>query len=170
MMHVARSVGMIGLAMGGALAGTAACSRPATLDEITPWLLCDECVDGELDSVVALGARAVPALGRALIGPPAGRRDNMRRQLVSRWNRIAVYLADEGRQPAMTQTDYVTQNIEHYEISYQRRSAIALGRIGGRRAIRALEGAAQMAGSGQLAYRPEVVTAIQRALTDARTR
>ena len=170
MMDVVRRVGMISVAVGGALVGTAACTRPATLDEITPWLLCDECVDGELDSVVALGARAVRALGRALIGPPTDRGDNMRRQFITRWNRIAAYLADRGRQPAMTQTDYVTLNFENYEASYQQRSAIALGRIGGPRAIRLLEGAVRNARAGRLAYRPDVVTVIQRALADARTR
>jgi hypothetical protein len=42
------------------------------------WLLCEECVDGELDSVVAFGNRAVPALDAALRGPPRDRYENVR--------------------------------------------------------------------------------------------
>jgi hypothetical protein len=62
-----------------ALAG---CDRLTSAEEakVRRWLLCEECAEGELDSVVALGDRAVgcwarpadrrPSAGRPLSGKP----------------------------------------------------------------------------------------------------
>ena len=105
----------------------AACQRPPTDSErrtVERWLLCEECVDGELDSVVALGDRALPLLKAALEGPPADRRANMRLQAEAMYTQIRDTSNLVGRQP------YVAYHTDNYVASYQSRAATALQRIG----------------------------------------
>ena len=111
--------------VGLALMTLAAC-RPAPLPErgiVEAWLLCEECIEGELDSVVALGDQAVPPLQRALKGPPGERRENMRRQAEG------VYALLPDTSIIIRQT-YLDRYEANYVSSYQARAAVALGRIG----------------------------------------
>ncbi|HEU5041535.1 MAG TPA: hypothetical protein VFT84_11965 [Gemmatimonadales bacterium] len=80
-------------------------------------------MEGELDSVVALGDRAVPLLGRALKGPAAERRANMRRQAEGAY----ALIADSS---IMIRQTFLDRYEANYISSYQARAAVALGRIG----------------------------------------
>ena len=64
----------LALALIGSLA---ACVHNRAIDR---WLMCDECMEGELDSVVALESGAVERLTNTLGGPPPDRAENMRRR------------------------------------------------------------------------------------------
>ena len=102
-----------------------------TIDE---WLLCEECIDGELDSVLALRDRAVPLLDSALKGPPPDRRANMRLQAEAMWR---------GMQD--TTVIALQQYLDHYDAnyvaSYQSRAATALDSLGTPRARQILDSA-----------------------------
>ena len=94
-------------------------STPAERRAVEEWLLCEECSEGELDSVIALGDRAVPLLKDALEGPTDDRRANMRQQAEAMWR-------------GMSDTTVVAFQafLEHYDAnyvaSYQSRAAVAL--------------------------------------------
>ena len=113
-----------------------------TVDE---WLLCEECIDGELDSVVALGDRAVPMLDSALEGPTPERRANMRLQAEAMWR---------GMQD--TTVVALQRFLDHYDAnyvaSYQSRAATALDSIGTPEARRILNDALR----SDSIYRPDV--------------
>jgi len=102
------------------LAARRAVEERRTVDE---WLLCEECTDGELDSVIALGDRAVPLLDSALKGPSPDRRANMRLQAEAMWR---------GMQD--TSVIALQRFLDHYGAnyvaSYQSRAATALDSIG----------------------------------------
>lgn len=86
------------------------------------WLLCEECSEGERDAVVALGDRAVGALGEALQAPPAEGLETVRRRAEENFQRVRA-----GR---MDRSEYVAHFTENYRARYQSRAAIALGLIG----------------------------------------
>lgn len=110
----------------------AACDPLTSAEQRTVrrWLLCEECIEGERDSVVALRDRAVKSLRRALRGPPETGRENIRLQSEAMYQRV--------RQPALTQQDYVNHYVGNYVATYQSRAAIALHDIGTLRARAAL--------------------------------
>jgi hypothetical protein len=101
----------------------ATCQRqsPAEENTVRRWLLCDECQEGELDSVVALGSAVVPRLTEALHGPPERGRLNVDRQARAMFAR--------GPQVAISEERFVDHYVKNYEAVYQRRAAIALARI-----------------------------------------
>jgi hypothetical protein len=103
--------------------GLTACQslKPEEENTVRRWLLCDECMEGELDSVVALGSRVVGRLEEALKGPPQRGRRNVELQAK------AVYA--RGPRVAISQQRFVDHYLENYEAVYQSRAAIALGRI-----------------------------------------
>jgi hypothetical protein len=91
------------------------------------WLLCEECVEGERDSVVALGDRAVDALAEALSGPPKEGRNTIRKH--------AEAMYDRNPAPApLGRKEYVELAVGNYVATYQKRAAIALRGIGTPRA------------------------------------
>lgn len=108
---------------------------PAEQRNLQRWLLCEECVEGERDSIDALGDRAVKALEKALQGPPRKRRDNIRRQAEGLYARIAS--------PRVSRDEYVGHYVENYVQTYKRRATVALRRINTPRAHAALVGALQ---------------------------
>jgi hypothetical protein len=85
---------------------------------IRRWLLCEECTDGELDSVLALGDRAVDPLASALIGPPLEGIENIRRQVQGMYARAPVDSIDSSQ--------YMSYYLGNYVALYQRRAAVAL--------------------------------------------
>jgi hypothetical protein len=131
-----------------------ACERltPAEDRTIRRWLLCEECVEGELDSVVALGDRAIGRLGAALRGPPEEGKENVLRQTRAMLDRTTAIAADR-------QT-YIRHYLENYVAIYQVRAAIALDRINTPSADALLLWAAR----GNRPYRDDVVAAIGQAL------
>jgi hypothetical protein len=110
--------------LGGLMIAVAACGGPAPEDTRTVerWLLCEECIDGELDSVVALGDRAIPILEAALQGPSDERRANMRRQAEAMWGGMRD-------RTVITLARYLAHYDSNYVSSYQSRAATALQRI-----------------------------------------
>jgi len=113
------------------------------------WLLCEECREGELDSVVALGDRATGALAEALRGPPAAGRENVRNQA------IAMFRRSPGISP-FSQQQYVNRFVANYVATYQSRSVVALGQIGTPKAHAVLLQAVQ----SDTAYRDDVLKAL----------
>jgi hypothetical protein len=111
--------------LGALILGVAACGSPrlksAEENTVRRWLLCDECLEGELDSVVALGSRVVPRLTEALKGPPERGRRNVERQARALYARGPVVNISEQR--------FVQHYLDNYEAGYQSRAAIALARI-----------------------------------------
>lgn len=106
----------------------AGCQRLTSTEQATVrrWLLCEECVAGERDSVVALGDRAVPTLGKALEGPPADGLENIRNQVASEYARISSHV--------VSRQAYVRHYVDNYVATYQSRAAVALAGIGTPRA------------------------------------
>jgi len=105
---------------------TACHPTPGERATVRRWLLCEECKEGERDSVVALGDRAIGALGEAVKGPPASGRENIRRQAEAMYARLSS--------PPLAQQVYARHFVDNYVATYQSRAAIALGLIGTPRA------------------------------------
>jgi hypothetical protein len=143
----------LGALLGFVLA-VAACARPTPEERRTVdrWLLCEECVDGELDSVVALGDRAVRILEAALRGPSADRRDNMRQQVEAMYRGM--------RDTVISFQRYADHFASNYVASYQSRAAIALGAIGTPHARKILDGALRR----DARYRADVRRALGRSV------
>jgi hypothetical protein len=98
---------------------------------IDRWLLCEECAAGELDSVLAIGNRAVGVLGRALTGPPRSHYENVRRQALAYFDRLQAFA---GASVRTTREAYVSHYVGNYVATYQSRAAVALAGIGTPRA------------------------------------
>lgn len=109
---------------------TACHPTEAERNTVRRWLLCEECREGELEAVAALGDNVVGALSEALAGPPPSGRQNVSAQAEAMFSRIPSPLTSQSR--------YVSRFVENYVAMYQIRSAVALGRIGTPRAHAAL--------------------------------
>jgi hypothetical protein len=116
-----------------ALVVASACiSVERTAPEISRWLHCEECSDGEREAVRALGASAVPELRRALLeGPRAAERNAMTEQYRSAHRTVP--------DPSRAESDYVGTLLEAYVATYQGRAVVGLADIGGSAARQALE-------------------------------
>lgn len=126
--------------------------------QVDRWLLCDECVDGELDAVVAFQGRAVGRLTLALIeGPTQGRIDMMTLKYRDSYRRIAARMGPNPR--GVSEAQYINRHLANYQAVYQTRSAIALGRIGTPQAIATLRAASLQSG-----YRADVLDTIRESL------
>lgn len=106
--------------------GLMACHKPSPTqgreDRIVQrWLLCDECVEGELDSLLALGARGQAAMIEALKGPPKERLVNIRLQAEAMYARIPT--------PGTPRQKFVDHYLANYKAIYHRRAAVALQRF-----------------------------------------
>ena len=157
------------LMLGGAVTLLAACAQP-TVDAapdpdqlaVRRWLLCEECVHGELDSIrdPSRRDRAVPLLARALAGPPASRRANMRRQLEETYQRLAARAVDQGETLPLTMEQYVAHFLGNYEAVYQTRAIRGLAAVGTPEALRVLSEAKARVESGEAVYRGDVAEAL----------
>ena len=108
------------------------------------WAECEECMSSELDSVTALGERAVGLLGALLFeGPPLERRHEYEQYLAMSHRQITAYAASRRSVSFDTSLEeYVQRYIRNYVVVYRRRAARALGEIGGTEARRVLDQAA----------------------------
>ncbi|MDX1394748.1 MAG: hypothetical protein R3195_10155 [Gemmatimonadota bacterium] len=147
------------LVVSAALA-TSACPVLERPPEIDPWLLCEECVDGERESVVSLGEDAIPWMADALRGPSPRRVSNIRLQAAESYARLVA--ATPSGDPGRTQTQYVDHYTDNYVATFQSRAAKALGDIGTDAALDTLRTA--LAAAEARDYRDDVVTEIVRAL------
>jgi len=106
---------------------------PAEHQRVRHWLECEECVAGALDSVVAIGSPAVPALGDALLhGPGQPRVDSLADFLQHSYQSLAVHVQQHpGLNLSESQLEYVGRFTTTYTSTYRIRSARALALIGG---------------------------------------
>lgn len=134
------------------LSGATACKlSSAEYATIDAWLLCDDCLNGEREAVRQIGGKAVHTLDRALIRPSPGRIANKQAQFQQ------MYRA--APPPAVSESVYVAGLLGNYIARYQLRAALALGDIGGRRALAALRRARNEAATRE--YRADVLSVIQ---------
>jgi hypothetical protein len=124
-----------GTLLGLAVMLTACQPTTAERNTVRRWLLCEECSEGELDAVVALGDRVTGVLAEALKGPPRSYRENVRRQAEAMYDRITG--------ARLSQQQYVGHFVDNYVATYQSRSVVALQRIGTPRAHAVLLAALQ---------------------------
>jgi hypothetical protein len=131
-----------------------ACGGPSEGQRRTvdAWLNCDECINGERDSVIAMGDAAVGLLESALEGPSAERRNIME----AKFDRS--YPINLGP-AAVTKSQYVSRLLENYVASHQKRAALALSGIPGNRSLSALDAA--IAASLTRSYREDVLRTIR---------
>lgn len=116
---------------------------------IDAWLLCEECVDGELAAVLALGSgpgtrgAAVEQLSEGLLaGPSPARVANVRQQFLESFEADSAYgMTVLGVPPVTTLAAYMDHYLENFIAVFRARSAIALARIGGPRARATLDSA-----------------------------
>lgn len=129
------------------------------------WLLCEECVEGELDALQDSSREAgiVRALALALAGPPRSRRENVRRQVEETYQQLAARAAERGEILPLTREQYVAHYVGNYEASYQSRAVLGLARIDSPEARRILAEAAERVRTGQAFYRGDVLADLARA-------
>lgn len=160
----------------GAAALLTACARPAADAALGPddvavrrWLLCEECVHGELHAIrdPARQDRVVPLLALALAGPPRGRRENVRRQLEETYQRLATRAGERGETLPLTREQYVAHYLGNYEALYQSRAVIGLRAIGTPEAQRVLAEARDRVRTGEAVYRGDVIEELTRATGSA---
>lgn len=147
----------IALSLVGTLAVTACKLTPKEYATIDRWLLCDDCRNGERDSVKAIGGKAVHTLDQALIRPSPGRIKNVETQARQTYRALPA--------PSVSEAAYVAEQRANYIALYQRRAAVSLGDIGGSRALNALRRAQRDAVAR--GYRADVVRVIDTVLGSA---
>jgi hypothetical protein len=110
---------------------------------IAAWLECEECKDGELDAVLALGPLATPTLAATLLdGPSPAARELARRELLARHAELVVWTASHPGAGFATPADaWVEAQLANQLARTQVRSAQALAELGGPEAERALAAA-----------------------------
>ncbi len=98
------------------------------------WLTCEECVDGERDSVVARGIAVVPSLTRALDGPPDSISQNFARSTGRTFRRMREQFdrqspADQALRPLGDSAFIVGSAVANFQRAYRTRAAVALHAI-----------------------------------------
>lgn len=152
---------------GGKSASTVAAEGTGR-DVIDAWLLCQDCTDGELDSLTALGKlqpEVVESLGTDLLsGPAPARRKNIEQQLARTFTADTAYEHAAGVTSTLSSTDFVSLYAENYVAVYRAHAAMALAAIGGSRAGLVLDSAiARQLRPGSDSLRPDVRTAVKSA-------
>jgi len=105
-----------------------------TGETIERYLSCEECVNGELAAVTALGQAAVPTLTAALTGPSAESMANITKSSVDAFVRARAQSerysqADRALRPMSDSATFVSRNVASFRASYQARAAHALAVI-----------------------------------------
>lgn len=127
MSSVNRIIRVAAMAIGLVLTG---CEQDDTRDVVRSWLLCDDCLEGELLKLLDEGDEAVPLLAEALRdGPSPDQISNVRAQShsdVAAVNRVGQAIAVT----AVDSADMVGRNVGGYIDTYQERALIGLTEIG----------------------------------------
>lgn len=133
---------------------------------LAAWFECEECREGQLRAVVALGQEVVPRLATYLAeGPPEEALASRRAALQGSYQRLTERLgAERMAEQQMTQSDYLELYAGNYVSLYRVRSAMALGEIGGPAARQAL------AAVDTTQVRAEVAQAVREARAKIRAR
>lgn len=124
--------------------------------QLTRWLECIECSNGELMAVAALGQPLVPVLRRYLADGPTLSQRAAFRSYVTR-----VQLVTSGDTTSASSRTQIERRVDAFDRQYRRRAALALGSIGGRSALEALNAATNTR------LPPDVAAAVARALQEA---
>jgi hypothetical protein len=109
------------------------CTPDAHQPKIDAYLLCVECQDAELDSVVVLADEVVDQLGKCLVdGPSEADLRDLREQGKEAHSRILDYVArhPESSPTLIGEDAYVEEAVRSFVATTQKRCAVALGRIG----------------------------------------
>ena len=109
---------------------------------VVKWFECEECVDGELAAVVALGDLVVPTLGATLKqGPSPASRAAVDLRLRERHAELVELAARDRSIAPGDASDYVGVYMSNFVARYRSRAAYALGEIGTKAALGALRAA-----------------------------
>lgn len=113
---------------------------------VIAWLECEECGEKQLDSVVNLGEKAVPALGAALEhGPSPANLERVQMHLEKSHRDLLEYAKTHDEvKVALKEEEYVKAYLENYRALHASRAAEALGKIGGEAAKKHLENASKL--------------------------
>jgi len=129
--------GLVGVALAVAACGGGPTARVRAADPVAAqtalrnWLECEECWEGELAAVVALGDEGVPSLAATLReGMSPAARARLERQLAERYDERAAWAETHpGTRPAMTREEFVAHHVRNRDALYRVRSVRALARI-----------------------------------------
>jgi hypothetical protein len=127
---------MIVLLIGTASLG--ACDQHVPGPATVRALVCDECVDGEYDSVVVRGDAALPALARAIAGPGSAHQARIRAAAKDDAVRVAAFDSSHVWPNAAARAELA---VRRFRSSWQRRAIMLMRRIGTPAARHALRGA-----------------------------
>lgn len=136
----------------------------AAREALIEWLECEECTEGQLESVVEFGNILTPSLAATLReGPAPASRELLRRALDRRYDELLAYRKAHPERIALSDRDtFVGQYMENFDALYRVRAARALAAIGTPEARRALEEASR----GD--FRSDVRTVLEESLKKVR--
>ena len=133
---IARGAGTAALLFGTAFLG--ACDQTIPDPTTVRALVCEECVDGEYDSVVVRGDAALPALVRAMAGPGNARQARIRAAAMDNAVRIAAF---DSSRTWPNRALVAEMAVQRFRSSWQRRAIMLMRRIGTPAARHALHAA-----------------------------
>jgi hypothetical protein len=134
--------------------------------DLLAWFECEECTEGQLESVIALGPAAIPSLAAALReGPAPERLAEVQRHLARRYEDHAAYAdRNPGAELGRSQADFVNRYSENFVALYRVRAAIALGAMGVSEALDSLLAVDQVIQADSTLARYDVRRAIRTAI------
>jgi len=127
---------MLLLILGTGSMGCAQSPQPRILRNdavLEAWLTCEECTNGELETIVRAGQSMVSPLAEALrAGPTQDTLDGTRRRLTGAYQSMVEYAKTHPDAPVpMSEREYVDRHLENFIVMYQSHAATGLGAIGG---------------------------------------
>jgi HEAT repeat protein len=116
------------------------CTELAIAQPALAWFACEECVDGELQGVLDLGPKVVPALANALLcGPSVEDRLRVESDLQLRYRELSSFASQTpGTLFTLDQNAFVRLYRANYVARVQGRAAWALGKLDDPKAEQAL--------------------------------
>jgi len=162
---MSRSSGTLAAGVGLALV-LLGCSDVRRDRIVTEWLLCTECSDAELDSVLVLDDNAVPPLSRALDGPSPIVLQRAEARFGGQYEEMAAYLTSRGEPVPLSRPDYVDDLLDNLEALFRVRAAEGLYAIDIAEADSAIKFLLQDQATGAVTLRPDVAARIQALVFD----
>lgn len=108
---------------------------------LVEWFECEECVDNELEVVLEYQELVKPMLVSVLDqGAAPATRSLYQHQLEQRYDELVEYgERHPGSKPSLPKDEFVALYLGNLDAQYRTRAATALGSIGGKTSIKALE-------------------------------
>jgi hypothetical protein len=105
--------------------------QPSVLKALADWFECIECVDGELQQVLAYGKDVKPLLLEARrSGPTPAVREQYRRHLGTAYRQLSEYAKAHGLDAQLPDKQaYISMYMQSIESRYQGRAAAALEKL-----------------------------------------